>query len=169
VTERRFYTWASLLPFVLPAGAVAVAWPSMHSDAGPQNEITKLAAFVSITGAFSTIPYAIALAVILWRYRSSSPRDFRSLVWSLPLWIALGFGVVFAIPWGHGGDVSHFGKGMLIGGVAALIIGYSYALLIELLHTLTKGFGWIREPAERPADTVSSVSFPERNAEGSGD
>ncbi|HEX4684095.1 MAG TPA: hypothetical protein VH277_15370 [Gemmatimonadaceae bacterium] len=165
MTERRFYTWASLLPFVLPAVSAAVAWPTIFHDTGPGNEITRLAAFISITGVFSTVPYAIALAVVFWRYRSPSSPNFRFLVWTLPLWLALGFGLVFAIPWGRGGDISNFGKGMLIGGGAALVIGYSYSLLIELTHLMAREFGWIRE---HPTTELTAVSLPELNAEPSG-
>lgn len=148
MTERRFYIWISFLPLAVPLVAGAVAVPSLNADAAPPTGITKVASFVFLTGIFSTIPYAIILAGLFWRLRAAARINLRRLVWTLPLWISLGFAPVFAFVSGSSVGPRGFAEAMLVGGLWALVVGYSYATLIELLRFIGTRIRWIREPAE---------------------
>jgi hypothetical protein len=146
VTERRFYIWISFLPLVLPLLAAAIALPSFRVEAGPPNEITKVAAVIYLAGVISAVPYAIVLAAMFWRLRVAGHLNFRRLVWVLPFAITLGFAPAFAVASGAGGSVRSFCLTALVGGVWALVVGYFYAALIESLRTIGARLGWITAP-----------------------
>ena len=156
VTERRFYIWISFLPLALPLVAGAIALPAINTEGGPPTRLIKFASVIFLSGVFSTVPYAIVLAVMFWRLRAAGHINFRRLVWSLPLWICLGFAPVFTAASGSEGGVRGFAEAMLVGGLWAFIVGCCYAILIESLRFIATRLGWITSPRDRlgPGVTV---------------
>jgi uncharacterized membrane protein len=140
MTATTYFRRALLLPILVPLIATIVilmytrlAWPPIRSDT-----VATFLAALAISGVYSLIPYGIAAA---WLYRQSKREEadwkYWQALWVTPLVVTvLSMLVAILLDYLAGGETptgrSWIYSAPILVGIAGLVIGYGYALLVSL-------------------------------------
>lgn len=105
----------------------------LNSDSG----LVRLLGFVVFAGIWGVVPYC-GFLLVLWKFlKPSNEKAFRLIVVVAPTLIAVCFGLIMGLIALLNGDRDP-GPGMFYSGGFALVVGYAYALLIELTLVVAK-------------------------------
>lgn len=151
MTAKQFYLRALTVPVVTPlvAGAVySIALLSSKPWSSTMASVAATAAFVGAIGLVSAIPYGLFIVgFLLWLRRPHSVRTMWTVPWLIPVIIGIPVAIFAASP-----DLQraawHDAAGMaILWGGCALLVGYAYAIPIQLVYAILKLTGRIQEAA----------------------
>jgi len=149
MTTQTYFTRALLVPLVLPCLGTAVWATAALIPPQPNTRPAAIAALgtaLAFVGLYSVPPYLLFLAwVWRWGRQPRSRAEIRWVVWLAPIIISIPFSFVLASGSLARGAFQEALGGMVVYGMTALAVGFTYVLLIEAGFLLGSALGIVGE------------------------
>lgn len=131
---RAFIRMIAVIPL-----AVTAMTTLMLEYVEPTGFAGQVAVFTALAGRSSTAPYLLLVLLVFGMMRPSTQYDFHLIVWRSPLVLGLPFGLTAALSAIiHGMSASNAMSLFAFWGGIALVWGYSYAVLFEVLYRIIR-------------------------------